>query len=57
MSIPGIFPIPPNNEARFDSASIRNVPDATTVSPRANPDRISTRSSVAVPTVTRRGTN
>ena len=32
-SIPGMFPIPPSAVPKFDSASTRNVAEATTVSP------------------------
>ena len=39
--IPGIPPIPPSMVPRFDSASSRKVPEATTVSPGARPARSS----------------
>src|SRR3990172_6219407 len=32
MSMPGMLPMPPSREPRFDSASTRNVAEATTVS-------------------------
>ena len=57
MSIPGMFPIPPNALPRFDSASMRNVAEATTVSPDASPAITSTRSPAAPPTRTVRGSS
>ena len=49
-----MFPMPPIAEPRFDSASTRNVAEATTVSPSVRPRRISMRSSVAWPSSTER---
>ena len=55
MSMPGMLPMPPSALPRFDSASTRNVADATTVSPATSPRRISTRSSLDAPSATSRG--
>ena len=57
MSIPGMFPIAPNADPRFDSASMRNVAEVTTVSPTTSPASTSTRSPSAEPTRTVRGSS